>query len=176
MQHGHRLGNDATRDAARLLVASLLHYASLVRRVAKKSTQDCVTDASPLAGSFIAALQEYLAAAPSGPVRTLPWGASGVACFAHCLCLVLSCCASGCGASVDLQAPLVAPAAPGEDAVVSGAELSDRFMKAQLAMCPPPTHSGVSVLPPLTAAGFLLAAHHAVITEPLSHRRSFWCA
>ena len=71
LQHGHRLEDGATRDAARLLVASLLHYAPSVRHIAKKSAQECVVERSPMAGNFIAALQDYLATAPSGPVRSI---------------------------------------------------------------------------------------------------------
>ena len=175
VQHGHRLGDGATRDAARLLVASLLHYAPTVRRVAKKSAQECVVSALPLAESFIAALQEYLATAPTGPVRRLSKTARMACWRTTCSSHADRFCVRRCTLFL-LQAPLVAPAAPGEDAVVSGADLSDRFMKAQTAMSPLPAQSGASVLPPLTAADFLLAAHHPVITEPLSHRRSYWCA
>lgn len=69
VQHGHRLSEATTRDVARLLVASLLHYAAPVRRLAKRGAQACVADSSSLAVPFITALQDYLAIAPSHPVR-----------------------------------------------------------------------------------------------------------
>ncbi len=73
------------------------------------------------------------------------------------------------------QAPMVQPAAPSEDGGLSSKEVSERFQQAQLAMAPLPNQAGASALPPRTAVAFLLAAHHPVITRPLSHRHSFWC-
>ena len=71
------------------------------------------------------------------------------------------------------QAPMVPPAAPTEDSGLSMREVAERFQKAELAISPA-AQSGVSPLPPRTAADYLLAAHHPVITQPLSHRRAFW--
>ena len=68
---------------------------------------------------------------------------------------------------------MVPLAAPSEDGGLSAREVAERFQKAQLAISPA-AQAGVSPLPPRTAAAFLLAAHHPVVTQPLSHNRAFW--
>lgn len=63
------MGKEASRSCARLLVAAMLHYEPVVRKVALKSAIGCVGENPSLAGAFILALQEFLANAPSYPVN-----------------------------------------------------------------------------------------------------------
>jgi len=71
-QHGNRVGKEASQSCARLLVAAMLHYEPVVRKVALKSTIGCMGEDPSLAGAFILALQDFLAKAPSYPVIADP--------------------------------------------------------------------------------------------------------
>jgi hypothetical protein len=76
-----------------------------------------------------------------------------------------------------VQVPLVpSAAAAAEDGGLSASALSERFQKALLAITPRQEagESDGSALPPIVAAGFLLAAHHPAVRHACSDARAIW--